>query len=80
MKNNKTEFLNLIAQFSNKTANDITNEMRFREDLGFSSLDFMAFLGELEDTFDIELDEDMATQITTVSDALNYLDELQQTA
>ncbi len=31
--------------------------MRFREDLGFTSLDFMSFLGELEDTFDIELEE-----------------------
>ncbi len=80
MKNNKKEFLNLVAQFSDKTANDITNEMRFREDLGFSSLDFMSFLGELEDTFDIELDEDRATQITTISDALDYLDALQQTA
>ncbi len=35
----------------------MTGEMRFREDLGFTSPDFMSFLGELEDTFDIELDE-----------------------
>ena len=32
-----------------------------REDLGFTSLDFMSFLGELEDTFDIELEE---TEVT----------------
>ena len=44
--------------------------MRFREDLGFTSLDFMSFLGELEDTFDIELDETEVTQITTLEEAL----------
>ena len=53
------------------------NEMRFREDLGFSSLDFMSFLGELEDTFDLELDESEVLKITTLGEALNLLEELQ---
>ncbi len=56
---------------------EMNNEMRFREDLGFSSLDFMSFLGELEDTFDLELDESEVLKITTLGEALNLLEELQ---
>ena len=44
-------------RYSKVASEEMNNEMRFREDLGFSSLDFMSFLGELEDTFDLELDE-----------------------
>ena len=54
--------------------------MRFREDLGFSSLDFMSFLGELEDTFDIELEEENLVQILTVAEALELLERLQEEA
>ena len=52
------EFKNIVAQYTEIAAEDMTDEMRFREDLGFSSLDFMSFLGELEDTFDVELEQD----------------------
>ena len=51
--------------------------MRFREDLGFSSLDFMSFLGELEDTFDIELEESEVMKIVTIGEALELLDNFQ---
>ena len=59
------EFKNIVAQYSKVKPEEMTGEMRFREDLGFTSLDFMSFLGELEDTFDIELDENEVTKITT---------------
>ena len=55
----------------------MTTEMRFREDLGFSSLDFMSFLGELEDTFDIELEENEVMKIVTLGEALQLLENLQ---
>ena len=53
--NQEMEFKNIVAQYSKVKPEEMTGEMRFREDLGFTSLDFMSFLGELEDTFDIEL-------------------------
>ncbi len=37
----------------------------------------MSFLGELEDTFDIELDENEVTKIITLEEALKLLEELQ---
>ena len=70
------EFKNIVAQYTEIAAEDMTDEMRFREDLGFSSLDFMSFLGELEDTFDIEIDEKEAGKITTVGEALDYIESL----
>ena len=35
-------------RYSKVKPEEMTGEMRFREDLGFTSLDFMSFLGELE--------------------------------
>ena len=65
----------------------MTQEMQFKtiiaqycEDLGFSSLDFMSFLGELEDTFDIELEGEEALQVRTIAEALDLLEKLQQEA
>ena len=38
------EFKNIVAQYSKVKPEEMTGEMRFREDLGFTSLDFMSFL------------------------------------
>ena len=76
--NQEMEFKNIVAQYSKVKPEEMTGEMRFREDLGFTSLDFMSFLGELEDTFDIELEETEVTQITTLEEALKLLEELQK--
>ncbi len=46
------------------------------EDLGFTSFDFMSMLGEIEDEFDIEIDQQRAVNIRTVQEAADYLDEL----
>lgn len=73
----KMEFKNIVAQYSKVAPEEMTNEMRFREDLGFSSLDFMSFLGELEDTFDIELEENEVMKIVTLGEALQLLENLQ---
>ena len=75
--NQEMKFKNIVAQYSNVAPKEITNNMRFREDLGFSSLDFMSFLGELEDTFDIELEESEVMKIVTIGEALELLDNFQ---
>ena len=71
----KTEFLELVANYCDKDISELTNDLRFREDLEFNSLSFMTFLGDLEDTFDIELDEETALKFTTIGEALDYLEE-----
>lgn len=74
------QFKAIVAQYCDIAPEEMNNDMRFREDLGFSSLDFMSFLGELEDTFDIELEEEDALQVVTIAEALELLERLQQEA
>lgn len=71
------QFKTIVAQYCKVTPEEMTNDMRFREDLGFSSLDFMSFLGELEDTFDAELEEEDALRVLTIGEALELLKKLQ---
>lgn len=71
--NRELEFKKIIAQYCKFSPEEITNDMRFRDDLELSSLDFMSFLGELEDTFDIELEEEDAVEILTVGEALEFI-------
>ena len=72
------QFKTIIAQYCQVKPEEMTSDMRFREDLGFSSLDFMSFLGEVEDTFDIELEEEEVMHIFTIREALALLETLQQ--
>ncbi len=72
------QFKTIAAQYCSVKPEDMTGDMRFREDLGFSSLDFMSFLGELEDTFDVELEEEEVAQVLTVAEALALLERLQE--
>lgn len=74
------QFKKIVAQYCEVKPEEMKDEMRFREDLGFTSLDFMSFLGELEDTFDVELEEDDAIQVVTIAEALELLERLQQEA
>ena len=74
------QFKEIVAQYCEVGPEEMENSMRFREDLGFSSLDFMSFLGELEDTFDVELEEEDAAQVLTIEEALELLERLQQEA
>ena len=72
----KQEFLEIVAKYCDKDASEITEDMRFRVDLGFNALSFMTCLGDLEDTLDVELEEDEALRITTIGEALEYMKTL----
>ena len=73
---NKEQFLEIVSNYCDKSVGELTEDMRFREDLGFNSLSFMTFLGDLEDTFDIALDVDQALNITTIGEALELLESM----
>ena len=74
------QFKTIVAQYCEVKPEEMKNDMRFREDLGFSSLDFMSFLGELEDTFDVDLEEDDVLKVLTIAEALEMMEKLQQEA
>lgn len=68
------QFKELLAQYTPATADQITNDMRFREDLGLSSLDFATLLGEVEDEFDMDFEDTGLVQVNTVGEALEFLE------
>ena len=70
-------FKSIVAQYCKIKPEDIKDDLRFREDLGLSSLDFMSMLGELEDEFDIELEEDKIINIHTIKEAMDMIKSLE---
>ena len=66
----------IIVNYVEVKKEDIKPESRFMEDLGFTSFDFMSMLGEIEDEFDIEIDEEEAVDIRTVQEAADYLERI----
>ena len=66
----------IIINYVEVKREDIRPESRFMEDLGFSSFDFMSMLGEVEDTFEVEIEEEKAAGIRTVQEAVDYLESL----
>lgn len=52
----------------------ITMEARFREDLEADSLDLVELIMAFEDKFGAEISDEDAQKITTVGEAVNYID------
>ncbi len=75
---NALKFKTIVAEYANVAVEDITDDMKLRDDLGLSSLDFMTFLGQVEDEFDIELDLDEAVKVQTIGEALEMVKELEE--
>lgn len=70
------KLVEVIVNYVEVNPEVVKPESRFMEDLGFTSFDFMSMLGELEDTFDVEVDEQEAATIRTVGEAVEYLEKL----
>ncbi|MGN1412476.1 MAG: acyl carrier protein [Oscillospiraceae bacterium] len=70
-------FKELITNYVEVSVNDINENSRFIEDLGFNSYVFMSFLGEIEDTYNVEIDEQEVLKLVTVADAIDYIKRLQ---
>lgn len=70
------ELREIICQYVDVDADKITEDARFMEDLGFNSFDFMSLVGEVEEKYDIEVEEREVVQIRTVKDAMDYISSL----
>lgn len=64
----------LITNYVDVSPAEISEDSKFIDDLGFNSYDFMSFLGEIEDEFDIEVDEREALKIHTVEETIKYIE------
>lgn len=54
---------------------DVKPEASFTNDLGADSLDTVELIMEFEKSFDITIPDDQAEKITTVGDAIAYIEE-----
>lgn len=70
------KLVEIICNYVEVEPEQVKPESRFMEDLGFTSFDFVSMLGEIEDEFEIEIDETQAANIRTVQEAVDYLETL----
>ena len=54
---------------------EVTNEASFTNDLGADSLDIVELIMEFEKEFNISIPDDQAEKITTVGDAIKYVED-----
>lgn len=67
--------LDIIAEFTTYSPDELNESMNFIDDLGIDSLDLAQIMLSVESEFDLEFDEELAENIETIGDALNLLRE-----
>lgn len=63
----------IIVDVLNVNAEDVTMDTTFVDDLGADSLDIFQIIMGIEETFDIEIENDDAEKIVTVGDAVEQI-------
>ena len=63
----------IIAEVLNVDADEITMDTTFVDDLGADSLDIFQIIMGIEEEFDIEIQNEDAEKIVTVSDAVEQI-------
>jgi len=64
----------IIAEKLSVDVADVTAEKSFTNDLGADSLDTVELIMEFEKAFNISIPDDQAEKITTVGDAIQYIE------
>ena len=68
------EVKELIVEQLGVAEDEITDEARFIDDLGADSLDTVELIMAFEDKFGVEIPDDDAQKLTTVAEAVSYLE------
>ena len=67
----------MIAKQLTLNVSDITPEKRLVEDLHADSANVMVMIMDMEDTFNITVEDDAINTLKTVGDVVKYIDEHQ---
>ena len=65
----------IIVEQLGVDAEEVTPTASFTDDLGADSLDIVELVMAFEEEFGIEIPDEDAEKISTVKDAVNYIDE-----
>jgi acyl carrier protein len=75
MEDNLTRLQTVIGKQLGIDPSEINPEADFGKQLGADSLDIVELVISIEDEFDIEIEDHIAGKITTLQDALNYIEK-----
>ena len=64
----------IVAEHLGVDEGKVTENARFIDDLGADSLDTVELVMAFEETFGCEIPDDAAEKITTVKDAIDYIE------
>ena len=65
----------IVVEHLGVEAEKVTEDASFIDDLGADSLDIVELVMAFEEEFGVETPDDAAEKISTVSDAIKYIDE-----
>ena len=75
MADNAQKVRDIIEKELGVERDKMTDEASFIEDLGADSLDIVELVMAFEEEFGVEIPDDAAEKITTVRDAIDYIDQ-----
>ncbi len=65
----------IVVEHLGVEADKVTEDASFIDDLGADSLDIVELVMAFEEEFGVEIPDEAAEKISTVSDAIKYIDE-----
>ena len=63
----------ILGKYIDINLEEVTLETRLAEDLGLNSYEFMSIIGEIEEEFDLEVDEKEILKFVSIADLLDYI-------
>jgi acyl carrier protein len=66
----------VVVEQLNVSPDEVKEESQFVEDLGADSLDVVELVMALEEKFDVEISDEAAEKITTVTDAIKFIENI----
>ena len=78
MSDNLTRLQNIIGKQLGIDPIKIKPEADFGKELGADSLDIVELVMSIEDEFEIDIEDQIANQIVTLQDALDYIEKKQE--
>ncbi|MBO8167479.1 MAG: acyl carrier protein [Kosmotoga sp.] len=76
MKKMEEKVINIIAEQLGLDPAEVKRDSNFTEDLGADSLDLVDLIMKLEDEFDVKIEDEVASQLKTVGDAIEFIKKL----
>ena len=68
------ELKEIVLDYLGDDDMDVSEDSVLTDDLGLTSLDLISIVGDVEDSFDISVEDEAMESIETVGDVLDYIE------